>query len=122
MSGERPRRRWYLHRTILFLAALALAWTAWSVYASATASGKLDPALRAALRDSPTVDIWIELPFRPEEFHVRYLQERGTVSGVEGRWVHLLRVRPAVVRSIARLYWVERVQAGAPGGAAPGGS
>lgn len=103
-----------MHRTVLFLAALAVAWTGWSGYASITAREKLDPALLPALEAHQAVNIWVELPFPPEEFHIRYLQDRGTVTGVQGRWVHLMRVRPAVAWSIARLYWVRQVR-GKPG-------
>ena len=110
----RGPRRWYLHRTVLFLAALAAGEAAWSGYASVSARHKLDPALRPALEGRAPVDIWVELPFPPEEFHIRYLQERGTVTGVRGRVIHLVRVRPAAARAIARLYWVAHVW-GEPG-------
>ncbi len=103
-----------MHRTVLFLAVLIVAWTAWSGYDAATSRRKIDPALLPALGAGRPVNIWVELPFPPEEFHIRYMQDRGTVSGVQGRWIHLLRVRPVVARSIARLYWVERLQ-GEPG-------
>ncbi len=103
-----------MHRTVLFLAVLVVAWTGWSGYASITARQKMDPALLGALEAHQAVNIWVELPFRPEEFHIRYLQDRGTVTGVQGRWIHLTRVRPAAAWSIARLYWVQRVR-GEPG-------
>ena len=107
---SRPRR-WYLHRTVLFLAVLAAGGATWSGYASVSARHKLDPALRPALEGRQPVDIWVELPFPPEEFHIRYLQERGTVTGVRGRLIHLVRVRPGAAWAIARLYWVARVWA-----------
>ncbi len=110
----RAPRRWYLHRTVLFLAALAAGEAAWSGYASVSARHKLDPALRPALAGRQAVNIWVELPFPPEEFHIRYLQERGTVTGVRGRLIHLVRVRPGTARAIARLYWVAHVW-GEPG-------
>lgn len=109
-SAVRPPRRWYLHRTVLFLAGLVVAGAGWSGYASTAARQKLDPSLLAALTSPQPVNIWVELPFAPEEFHIRYLQDRGTVTGVRGRWIHLVRVRPAAAWSIARLYWVRRVQ------------
>jgi len=95
---------------VLFLAVLALGWAGWSGYASATARQKVDPVVLAAIDARRTVNIWVELPFPPEEFHVRYLQDRGTVTGVQGRAVHLVRVRPSVAWSIARLYWVQRIR------------
>ena len=113
-SSPRPPGRWFLHRTVLFTATLAVAWAGWSGYASVAARQKLDPALAIALRQGQPVGIWVELPFPPEEFHIRYMQDRGTVTGVRGRWIHLTRVRPATAWSIARLYWVQRVR-GEPG-------
>ena len=112
-QGRGPRR-WYLHRTVLFLATLLVLGAGWSGYASVSARHKLDPALRPALEARQAVSIWVELPFPPEEFHIRYLQERGTVTGVRGRLVHLVRVRPGAAWAIARLYWVAHVW-GEPG-------
>ena len=114
MSGARPARRWFLHRTIVFLGALAALSAGWSGYASIAARQKVDPGLRAALAAHQTVSLWVKFPFPPEEFHIRYMQDRGTVTGVRGRWVHLVRVRPAAAWSIARLYWVLRLE-GEPG-------
>jgi len=104
------RRGWFTHRTVLFLAVVLAGWAGWSGYTSVTASRKVEPAVIAALGARRPVTIWIDLPFPPEEFHVRYLQDRGTVTGVQGRSVHLARVRPPVVWSIARLYWVRRIR------------
>lgn len=105
-----PPRRWFLHRTVLFLATLACLGAGWFGYTSMSARWKLDPPLLAALANRQPVNLWVELPFPPEEFHIRYLQDRGTVTGVRGTWVHLVRVRPAAAWSIARLYWVRRVR------------
>lgn len=116
-GGEHSRRRrspWFMHRTVVFLAVLALAWTGWSGYDAVTARRKIDPGLLQTLGAGQPVNLWVELPFPPEEFHIRYLQDRGTVSGVQNHWIHLLRVRPAVAWSIARLYWVRRLK-GEPG-------
>ncbi len=108
-AGARPSR-WFLHRTVLFLGTLVMILAGWSGYTHVTARQKVDPALLTALASHQPVSIWVELPFPPEEFHIRYLQDRGTVTGVRGRWIHLTRVRPAAAWSIARLYWVKRVQ------------
>lgn len=116
-SLERRQHRWYLHRTVLFLAALVAAGAAWTGYASVSARHKVDPALRPALEGRQPVNIWVELPFPPEEFHIRYLQERGTVTGVRGRLIHLVRVRSGEAWAIARLFWVVHVwgEPGPPG-------
>jgi len=109
---------------VLFLATLMVAGAAWSGYASVSARHKLDPALLPALEARQAVEVWVELPFPPEEFHIRYLQDRGTVTGVRGRLIHLVRVRPEAAWAIARLYWVVRVWGepgpqGAPGSRDP---
>jgi len=106
----------------VFLGALAALSAGWSGYASITARQKLDPGLRTALAAHQPVSLWVEFPLPPEEFHIRYIQDRGTVTGVRGRWVHLVRVQPAAAWSIARLYWVLRLE-GEPGpqGAAKAG-
>lgn len=103
--------RWHTHRTVLFLAAVLAVWSGWAGYTSATARQKVDPAVLTALDRRQPVSIWVDLPFPPEEFHVRYMQDRGTVTGVQGRSVRLARVRPQAVWSIARLYWVRRIRA-----------
>ncbi len=112
--SARSPRRWFLHRTVLFLVTLAVLWAGWSGYTRNAAREKLDPGLLTALAAHQAVNIWVELPFPPEEFHIRYMQDRGTVTGVRGRWIHLMRVQPAAALSIARLYWVKRVR-GEPG-------
>jgi hypothetical protein len=114
LPSVRGPRRWYLHRTVLFLATLTVAEAGWAGYASVSARHKLDPALRPALEARQAVNIWVELPFPPEEFHIRYLQDRGTVTGVRGRLIHLVRVRPEAAWAIARLYWVAHIW-GEPG-------
>lgn len=113
-SPARPPRRWFLHRTVVFLATLAVLGAGWFGYTSVSARGKIDPAVLAAIASRQPVNLWVELPFPPEEFHIRYLQDRGTVTGVQGRWIHLMRVKPSAAWSIARLYWVRRIR-GEPG-------
>jgi hypothetical protein len=103
-------RPWFLHRSVVFIVAVAVAAAGWRAYTGLAAWHKIDPPLRAAFAGRAPVGIWVELPFAPEEFHIRYLQDRGTVTGVRGRWIHLTRVPPRTVWAIARLYWVERVR------------
>ncbi len=102
-------RTWLTHRTVLFVLVVSVAWVAWSGYASVTSRRKLDPALLHQLATNELVNIAVELRFPPEEFHIRLLQQDATVTGVRGTWVSLARVRPEVVWSIARQYWVKRV-------------
>lgn len=105
------KRRWYTHRTVVFLATAGALWVVWFGYSNAGAQHKTDPALLAAMAARQPVNMWAELPFKPEEFHIRYMQDRGTVTGVQGHWIHLSRVPPASAWAIARQYWVQRLRA-----------
>ncbi len=102
-------RTWLTHRTVLFFLVISVAWVMWFGYASVTSKSKLDPALLSQLSANELVNIAVELRFQPEEFHIRLLQQEATVTGVRGTWVYLARVRPKLVWSIARQYWVKRV-------------
>jgi hypothetical protein len=102
-------RRWYAHRSVVFVAAIVLAWCAWYVYSQVAAAHKTDPAILAQLREHKSVEMWAELPFTPEQFHIQYMQDRGTVTRVDGHWIHLIGVPPQAAWTIARQYWVERV-------------
>jgi hypothetical protein len=102
-------RRWYLHRTVVFMATLAILWSSWYVYSLGAAARKTDPAILRQIRAGKSVELWAELPFTPEEFHIHYMQNLGTVTGVSGRWIHVMNVPPRAAWTIARQYWVERV-------------
>jgi hypothetical protein len=97
------------HRTVAFLLALVAAAAGWEAFIRLTAPGKLDPVLTAALVREQYVNIAVQLPFAPEDFHVRLFQGHGVVSGVRGTTVLLNRVRPDDVWQIARYYWVRRI-------------
>jgi hypothetical protein len=100
---------WVRHRTVVFLLVVAALWGGWEVYTAASAPGRLDGRLRAALDREPRVDVAVTLGFAPEDFHVRLFQDYGVVSGVRGSTLLLNRARPADVRRIARYYWVRTI-------------
>lgn len=102
-------RKWYAHRTVVFFVCLAVSWCAWYVYSQFAAARKTDPATLAQIRAHKPVEMWVELPFTPEEFHIHYMQNLGTLTGVSGHWMHLIGVPPSAAWTIARQYWVERV-------------
>ena len=97
------------HRTVAFLLALATAAAGWEAFIRLTAVHRIEPALAAALPREPHVNIVVQLPFAPEDFHIRLFQGYGVVSGVRGTTVLLNRVRPEDVWRIARYYWVRRI-------------
>jgi hypothetical protein len=94
---------------VLFLATITVLWCVWYAYSWVSAERKTDPAILAQLREHKRVEMWAELPFTPEEFHMQYMQDHGTLTGVSGNWVHLIGVSPSAAWTIARQYWVERV-------------
>lgn len=76
----------------------------------ATADAKIDPGLRRQLGDGSFVySLRVDLDFPPEYYHLRRLQEIGTVAGVSGDSVRLLQVTPDQVHQLAGLYWVRRI-------------
>ena len=97
------------HRSAVFVLVVAVAWGSWELFLTLTAPGRIDPVLRAALRDRAPVSVAITLGFAPENFHIRLFQRYGIVSGVRGRTVLVNRVSPEDLRRIAHYYWVERI-------------
>lgn len=97
------------HRTVIFLLVVAVAWAGWIAFLDSTAPGRIDPALRGALRQGAPLNVTVTLGFPPEDFHIRLFQDSGVVSGVQGTRILLNRVRPEEVRRIARYYWVRRI-------------
>lgn len=109
-SRKAPSRwRWWKHRTVLgFLIVAACAGGFYEI-STATAPGRLSPALSATLsRGIPDVVV-IRLVAPAEEFHIRYLQRWGVLGSVVGDRIELREVKPGGIESIARLYWVTRI-------------
>jgi hypothetical protein len=100
---------WLRHRTVRFLLVAGALWIGWQGYVVASAPGRLDRPLAAALDREPLVNVAVTLGFPPEDFHVRLFQDYGVVSGVRGTTVLLNRARPDDVRRLARYYWVQRI-------------
>jgi hypothetical protein len=97
------------HRTVRFLLVAGALWLGWQGYVAASAPGRLDGSLAAALDREPLLNVAVTLGFPPEDFHVRLFQDYGVVSGVRGTTVLLNRARPDDVRRLARYYWVRRI-------------
>ena len=88
------------------LGALA-AYFAWQGWLSVAAPGKVVPGFNA---DAEKVNILVTLPFPPERFHLLVFQRHGRVSGTQDNAVEVRGVRPADLNSVARPYWVSRVE------------
>lgn len=97
--AESPRGR-----LILAVLLLALLWQAWL---SVAAPGKVAPAVELA--QGQKVNVLVTLPFPPERFHVLAFQKFGRVTGTENNTVELRGVNKVDLHSIARPYWVIKV-------------
>lgn len=91
-------------RIVLGAFVLYLLWQAWlGLAAPAKVSSEID-------RGRPRVNLLVTLPFTPERFHVLMFQKFGRVSGTTDNSVEVRGVDPAQLNSIARYYWVSRVE------------
>ena len=89
----------------IVLGAIAL-YLLWQLWLTVTAPAKVSPGID---RGRPKVNLLVVLPFRPERFHVLMFQKYGRVSGTTDDSVELRGVLPENLNSIARHYWVSRV-------------
>ena len=89
----------------LVLGALVL-YLLWQLWLSIAAPGKISPEID---RSKPKVNLLVTLPFVPERFHVLMFQRFGRVSGTVDHSVEVRSVAPAQLNTIARYYWVSRV-------------
>lgn len=92
-------------RILLAVLVCVIAWQAWL---SLAAPGKVAPAVRQA--QGQKVNVLVTLPFPPERFHVLAFQKFGRVTGTENNTVELRGVNKADLPSVARPYWVVRVE------------
>jgi len=94
---------------LLLLAACYLAWELWLTIAAPYKIGDFG--------DGPEkVNILVTLPFPPERFHVQLFQTYGRVSGTQENAVEVRGVKRADLTTVARPYWVTRVEPLQPGG------
>ena len=91
-------------RAVLAVLACYLLWQAWLSFA---ASGKIVDDFPAGRE---RVNILVTLPFPPERFHVQVFQGFGRVSGTQDNSIEVRNVRRAELNSVARPYWVRRVE------------
>jgi hypothetical protein len=94
-------------RKTYVLLAMAAFYLAWQIWLTLAAPGKV-------AADFPTgadkVNILVTLPFPPERFHIQHFQAFGRVSGTQEHAVEVRGVKRADLASVARPYWVRRVE------------
>ncbi len=92
-------------KTIILLAVLAF-YVLWQIWLTLAAPTKV----MAFPGASAKVNILVTLPFPPERFHVQTFQAYGRVSGTQDNAVEVRGVKRADLTSVARPYWVKRVE------------
>ena len=107
MLGEAIRSR--NTHILLMLAACYIAWELWLTIAA--------PHKITGIASGPDkLNILITLPFPPERFHIQLFQAYGRVSGTQQNAVEVRGVKRADLTTVARPYWVTRVEPLQPGG------
>src|SRR6188768_2329001 len=99
-------------RKFRILLAVAVCYVAWQVWLTIAAPRKIADLAG----DSEKVNILVTLPFPPERFHVQRFQTYGRVSGTQENAVEVRGVKRADLTTVARPYWVRRVEPLQPGG------
>jgi hypothetical protein len=94
---------------LLALAGCYLAWQLWLTIAAPYKIAEFG-------NGSEKVNVLITLPFPPERFHVQLFQTYGRVSGTQDNAVEVRGVKRADLTTVARPYWVTRVEPLQPGG------
>ena len=94
------------------LLAVAIAYLAWELWLTIAAPRKVAD-FGSGLEK---VNILVTLPFPPERFHVQLFQTYGRVSGTQENAVEVRGVKRADLTTVARPYWVTRVEPLLPGG------
>ena len=84
-----------------------LCYLAWQGWLGVAAPGKIAAGLNM---DADKVDILVTLPFPPERFHVIVFQKYGRVSGTQDNSIEVRGVKKTDLKTVARPYWVTRVE------------
>jgi hypothetical protein len=99
-------------RKFQILLAIALGYLAWQAWLTIAAPLKI----AGLAGESEKVNILVTLPFPPERFHVQRFQIYGRVSGTQENAVEVRGVKRSDLTTVARPYWVRRVEPLPPGG------
>ena len=98
-------------RRLHILLAIAGCYLAWQVWLTIAAPHKI----AGLAGESEKVNILVTLPFPPERFHVQRFQTYGRVSGTQENAVEVRGVKRTDLTTVARPYWVRRVEPLQPG-------
>jgi hypothetical protein len=98
-------------RKFHILLAIAVFYVAWQVWLTIAAPNKI---ARFA-GESEKVNVLVTLSFPPERFHIQRFQAYGRVSGAQEYAVEVRGVKRTDLTTVARPYWVRRVEPLQPG-------
>jgi hypothetical protein len=98
-------------KTHILLAVLVF-YLAWELWLTIAAPQKIANFSGGAEK----LNILITLPFPPERFHVQLFQTYGRVSGTQENTIEVRGVKRADLTTVARPYWVTRIEPLQPGG------
>jgi hypothetical protein len=101
-------------KPILLLIGFVLVFGGWEAYGQISRQTRLTPAVQQALTQNDRLDIVVRLPFQPEQFHLKLLQEYGTVSSVQTDSISLQRVPAESVRELGKSYWISQIDLAHP--------
>lgn len=102
------KNRWWL-KPVIGIILLSIILLAAPVYGRLTSDGKISDEID---RDASQVNVTVDLPFAPENYHRETLSELGVFAGRDRSDETRLRLRavtPSDLEKIANLYWVEAV-------------
>jgi hypothetical protein len=97
---------WQSRRGKIVIASLIL-FAVWQIYLEIAAPGKVDASLREGKNK---VNVQVVLPFTPDRFHVMAMQQFGRVSGTEDTSIEVRGVKRDDLLSLARPFWVKRIE------------
>ncbi len=97
-------------RPIFAVFVLALLILGGDVYGRLTADFRMSSEVKAALRTERFLSVAVVLNFSPEDFHMKYFQDLGTMGGVKNTTILMLRIAADQVRMVAGEYWIQRIE------------
>lgn len=104
------RRASVLWRPLFAVLVLAVLVFGAGAYGDLTTDRRMTPEVKVALSTQRYLSIAVVLDFPPEDFHMKYFQDLGTMGGVNGTTVLMRRIMADQVRELAGNYWIRRIE------------
>jgi hypothetical protein len=98
-------------RRLVIVVALALGVVAADQAIQSASARRLAPAVEPALRGGRDgLEITIALAFKPERFHMEYVQSAGRVVASGDGEIRLRGVSRRALETLSRRYWVDSIR------------